>query len=1039
MKKMYFFMMCMMCACAGFAQDMRRVEGIVTDRTDGLPLIGVSVLVKGNKGGATTNKDGKYAIQVPVKGSTTLVFTYIGYLQREITVGDKGIVNLTLAEDSKVLNDVVVIGYGSVKKRDLTGAVGSVNMADLQKAPVKSFDEALAGRVAGVQVASNDGQPGSSFNIVIRGQNSITQDNSPLYVIDGFPIETANNNAINPADIESIEVLKDASATAIYGARGANGVILITTKSGKIGAAVISYTGTVGFQQNIKKMELMNPYEFVRLQQEVDPVNTPLLYFTDGKTLDSYKDMTGTDWQNQIYRTAPSQEHNISLTGGTDKTKYVISGSVNDQDGIIINSGFSRYQGRMSLTQEVSPKLKVFGSFDYSNIKTSGTIPNSGTNSATNGLLYSVWGYRPTSGTGGGDLIDQLFDPGVDGSNDYRVNPVISTKNELRNATTNNLRANAYAQYAFTKNLTLKVSGGITNNLRRNDVFYNSQTYYGGPRSLTGVNGSIIYNQNSSWLNENILTFAKRINKVHNLNVLGGVTFQGDRFSRYGLSATQVPNETLGLDGLDEGIPQPVTAVSSNSKLLSFLGRVTYDYQSKYFLSASFRADGSSKFMAGNRWSYFPSGSLAWRMSNEDFLKKLTFVNDAKLRVGYGVTGNNRVGDFSYLSVLGLPIGASYGFNNTINPGAVPLAFGNPDLKWESTSQADIGYDLSMFKDRIGLTVDVYRKTTYDLLLDADLPYTTGYVSAFKNIGKVRNQGLEFTLNTRNIDHKDFKWSTSFNISFNRSKVLALNQGQDFRTTSLAWENSYNGIPLYIAKVNQPIGQFYGYQFDGIYQFSDFNEGSPGVYTLKDNVPNNGNVRSTIKPGDVKYKDLDGNNIVDSKDQTVIGRGQPLHVGGLTNNFNYKNFDLSIFLQWSYGNDIYNANRMLFEGNMLDKTNLNQYAGYADRWTPENPSNTLHRVKGQGPRVYSSRVVEDGSFLRIKTVSLGYNFGADVLKKLRLKGLRASVSGQNLYTFSNYSGMDPEVSVRNSALTPGFDYSAYPRARTMVFSINTSF
>lgn len=1032
-------MMCMMCACAAFAQDMRRVEGIVTDRADGLPLIGVSVMVKGNKGGATTNKDGKYAIQVPVKGSTTLVFTYIGYEQREINVGDKGILNLTLGEDSKVLNDVVVIGYGSVNKKDLTGAVGSVNMKDLQKAPVKSFDEALAGRVAGVQVASNDGQPGSSFNIVIRGQNSITQDNSPLYVVDGFPIETANNNAINPADIESIEVLKDASATAIYGARGANGVILITTKSGKIGAPVIAYTGTVGFQQNVKKMELMDPYEFVRLQEEIDPVNTPLLYYVDGKTLDSYRGLKGTDWQNQIYRTAPSQEHNLSLTGGTDKTKYVISGSVFDQDGIIINSGFSRYQGRMSLTQELNAKLKVFGSFDYSNIKTSGTIPNAGTNSATNSLLYSVWGYRPTSGAAGGDLEDILFDPGVDGSNDYRVNPVISTKNELRNATTNNLRANAYAQYAFTKNLTLKISGGISNNLRRNDVFYNSQTYYGGPRSLTGVNGSIIYNQNSSWLNENILTFAKRINKVHNVNVLGGITLQGDRFSRYGMSATQVPNETLGLDGLDEGIPQPVIAVSSNSKLLSFLGRVTYDYNSKYYLSASFRADGSSKFMAGNRWSYFPSGSLAWRMSNEDFMKKLTFVNDAKLRVGYGVTGNNRVGDFSYLSILGLPIGASYGFNNTINPGAVPLAFGNPDLKWESTSQADIGYDLSMFKDRIGLTVDVYRKTTYDLLLDADLPYTTGYVSAFKNIGEVRNQGLEFTLNTRNIDHKDFKWSSSFNISFNRSKVLALSEGQDFRTTSLAWENSYNGIPLYIAKVGQPIGQFYGYQFDGIYQFSDFNEGSPGVYTLKDNVPNNGNVRSTIKPGDVKYKDLDGNNVVDTKDQTVIGRGQPLHVGGLTNNFSYKNFDLSIFLQWSYGNDIYNANRMLFEGNMLDKTNLNQFANYADRWTPENPSNTLHRVKGQGPRVYSSRVIEDGSFLRIKTVSLGYNFSQEVLKRLRLKSLRVAASGQNLYTFSNYSGMDPEVSVRNSALTPGFDYSAYPRARTIVFSINTSF
>nr|WP_226904833.1 TonB-dependent receptor [Pedobacter schmidteae] len=1038
MRKIYLFVMCMICTFTVFAQQTRRVEGKVTDQGDGTPLAGVSVQVKGSKVGATTDKDGRYTIKVPSQEKSTLVFSYIGYLAREMSVGNKGVINLTLAEDSKMLSDVVVIGYGTVAKKDLTGAVGSVNMKDMQKAPVKSFDEALAGRVAGVQVASNDGQPGNSFNIVVRGQNSITQDNSPLYVVDGFPLENSNNNAINPADIESIEVLKDASATAIYGARGANGVILITTKGGKVGAPVISYTGTIGFQQNTKRMDLMSPYEFVRLQEEIDPINTPLLYYKDGKTLDSYKDVKGINWQDQVYRTAPSTEHNLSLTGGTDKTQYVVSGSINSQDGVIINSGFKRYQGRMSLTQRVTDKLKVFASIDYSNIKASGTIPTSGTNSATNNLLYSVWGYRPVTGSEG-NLLDQLFDPDIDGLNDYRINPVLSSNNELRNATTNNLRVNSYVQYSFNKNLTLKVSGGISNNLRRNDVFYNSQTYYGGPSSTNKVNGSIIYTQNTSWLNENILTFAKRFNKVHNLNVVAGITMQEDKYSRYGLAAIQLPNESVGLAGLSQGTPLPVTAESSNSKLLSFLGRVTYDYKSKYLLSASFRADGSSKFMPGQRTSYFPSGSIAWRMSNEEFMKGLTFVSDAKLRGGYGVTGNNRVGDFSYLSVLGFPIGGSYGFNNTVSIGAIPLTYGNPDLRWESTAQANIGYDLSLFKDRIIINADVYRKSTYDLLLNADLPYTTGYESAFKNIGKVRNEGLEFTLNTRNIENKDFKWSSSFNISFNRSKVMALNAGQSFKTTSISWENSYNATPLYIASVGQPIAQFYGYEFDGVYQFSDFNETTPGVYTLKDNVPNNGNARNSIKPGDIKYKDQDGNLIVDSKDRKVIGRGQPIHVGGLTNNFSYKNFDLSVFLQWSYGNDIYNANRMLFEGNMLDKKNLNQFAGYADRWTPENPSNTLYRVKGQGPAVYSSRVIEDGSFLRIKTVSLGYNFGADFLKKVKLKSLRISASGQNLYTFTNYTGMDPEVSVRNSALTPGFDYSAYPRARTIVFGLNTSF
>jgi len=1038
MRKIYLFLMCMICAFNVFAQQTRRVEGKVTDQTSGVPLVGVSVQVKGTKTGVTTDKDGKYTIQVPSQGNSTLVFIYMGYIQREMNVGASGVINLTLSEDSKTLNDVVVIGYGTVAKRDLTGSVGSVNMKDLQKAPVKSFDEALGGRLAGVQVASNDGQPGSSFNIVVRGQNSITQDNSPLYVIDGFPLETSNNNAINPADIESIEVLKDASATAIYGARGANGVILITTKGGKIGAPVISYTGTVGFQQNTKKMDLLSPYEFVKLQEEIDPINTPALYYVGGKTLDSYKSVIGTDWQDQVFRTAPSTEHNLSLTGGTDKTQYVISGSINSQEGVLINSGFDRYQGRMAITQKVNDKFKVFASIDYSNIKANGTVPTAGTNSATNNLLYSVWGYRPVTGSGV-DLIDQLFDPDIDGLNDYRVNPVLSSNNELRKATTNNLRVNSYAQYAFNKNLTLKVSGGISNNLRRNDVFYNSLTYYGSPSNSNKVNGSILYTQNTSWLNENILTFAKRFNKTHNLNIVAGVTMQEDKYSRYGLAAIQLPNEALGLDGLDQGTPLPVTAESSNSRLLSFLGRVNYDYKSKYFLSATFRADGSSKFLSGKRTSYFPSGSFAWRMSKEGFMKNLLFVNDAKLRLGYGVTGNNRVGDFSYLSVLEFPIGGAYGFNNAISTGAIPLTYGNPDLKWESTAQANIGYDLSLFKDRISITADVYRKNTYDLLLNADLPYTTGYASAFKNIGKVRNEGLEFTLNTRNIDHKNFKWSSAFNISFNRSKVMALNEGQTFRTSSIAWENSYNSTPLYMARVGEPISQFYGYVFNGVYQYSDFNEATPGVYTLKDNVANNGNTRNTIQPGDIKYKDLNGDNVVDSKDQTVIGRGQPIHMGGFTNNFTYKNFDLSVFLQWSYGNDIYNANRMIFEGNMLNKKNLNQFAEYANRWTPDNQSNTLYRVKGQGPTVYSSRLIEDGSYLRVKTVSLGYNFGAEFLKKASLKSLRIAASGQNLFTFTNYKGMDPEVSVRNSALTPGFDYSAYPRARAIVFSINTSF
>lgn len=1016
------------------------IKGKVLDE-EGLPLPGVTIKSKNEATVTSTDLNGNYSISVANK-TAVLVFSFVGYANKEEVVGERTIINVTLVPTPNRLNEVVVVGYGAVRKRDLTGAVGQVTMTDLQKAPVKSFDEALAGRLAGVQVNSSDGQPGSSFNIVIRGQNSLTQDNSPLYVIDGFPIESSNNNNINPADIESIEVLKDASATAIYGSRGANGVVIINTKSGKKGDSKIDYNGNYGFQKNINTIDLLSPYEFVRLQAELSPATAASLYLDSvGRKLEDYKSVAGINWQDQLFRKAPMQQHSLAISGGSDNTQYYISGSLNDEQGTIINTGFKRYQGKITLNQKINDKLKIYTNINYSNYSANGTVPTDGTNSATNNLLYSTWGYRPVSGRGL-DLTDVLFDPDVDGSNDYRINPIISSNNEIRVSTVNNLIFNTFAQYNINKWLTLKISGGLTSNLRRNDRFYNSLTYYGNPNTaggVNGVNGSVIYGEGNRWLNENTLTYRRILNKVHDLNILGGITFQQDKSQTYGAAAIQVPNESLGLSGLDEGVPQTITAISSLNRLNSFLTRVNYNYKSKYLFTASFRADGSSKFTKGNRWGYFPSGSFAWRMSSENFMKNIKFIYDAKLRVGYGVTGNNRVGDFDYLSVLGQPTGSPYAFNNIINLGAIPISLGNANLKWETTSQGNIGYDLGLLNDRINLTVDVYRKTTFDLLLDADLPYTSGYSTVFKNIGKVRNQGVEFTLNTTNIKSKNFNWTSSFNISFNKTKVLELSDNQESLTRSVGWDNSFSSTPLYLTKVGGPMGQFYGFVFDGIYQLTDFDVSSSGAYTLKGNIVDNGNARNSIQPGDVKYKDINGDGLVNAKDQTIIGRGLPIHTGGISNNFSYKRFDLNVFLQWSYGNDVYNANRMVFEGNSLAKVNLNQFAEYANRWTPTNPSNTITRVRGEGPKVYSSRVIEDGSYLRLKTVSLGYNFDEKILKKIKIKNLRVFASAQNLLTITNYSGMDPEVSVRNSALTPGFDYSAYPRARTIVFGLNTSF
>ncbi|MCU0395706.1 MAG: SusC/RagA family TonB-linked outer membrane protein, partial [Chitinophagaceae bacterium] len=435
---------------------------------------------------------------------------------------------------------------------------------------------------------------------------------------------------------------------------------------------------------------------------------------------------------------------------------------------------------------------------------------------------------------------------------------------------------------------------------------------------------------------------------------------------------------------------------------------------------------------------YFPSAALSWRFSEENWFRNSTVLSDGKLRVSYGTTGNNRVADFGYLTAFGLPNDNSYVFNNSYMAGIVPTTLGNTDLRWETTKQTNIGVDLGFFDDRIQLTVDAYRKTTSDLLLNAELPGSSGFRNAFKNIGSVENSGLEFSLNTINIKKRNFSWSSSFNISFNESKVVGLAENQESLTSAIRWDQSFQNIPAYIAKLGMPMGQMYGYIWDGVYTYDDFNRTISGGYILKDNVPTNGNTRDKIQPGDIKYRDINGDLVVDSRDYTVIGRGLPIHFGGFNNNFTYKNFDLNIFFQWSYGNDILNANSLWFQGGRANST-MNQYASYIDRWSPENTNTNIYRTKGYFGGGYSTMVVEDGSYLRLKTVSLGYNFDPKWLRKMKIRSLRAYVSGQNLLTWTNYSGLDPEVSAYNSALTPGFDFSTYPRARTITGGVKISF
>jgi TonB-linked SusC/RagA family outer membrane protein len=1025
----------------------KKISGTVKEES-GTVVAGASIRIKGKGAIAQSTIDGKFSATATV--GDTLLFSALGYTATQLVIDARNEYHVIMESQVNSLRETVIIGYAQVKRSDLTGSVAKAPIEDMQKAPVRSIDEALGGRIAGVVVSSVDGQPGSANNIVIRGANSVTQDNSPLYVIDGFPIENPDNNFIQPQDIESIDVLKDASATAIYGSRGANGVIMITTKRGKSGAPAVTLTTYYGVQKDYNRMELMKPYEFVSYQLQKSPADASAIYLTNGRTLDFYRNVEEIDWQDQLFRTAPMLNTSLSVKGGNDKTKYYISGNVFGQNGVIVNSDYRRYQGSISLDQTFNTKLKAGIYVNLANNKRSGISPsNPGSSSSTAATLYSVYGYRNFSLAGNSDVVDELFDPFIDPSLDLRINPVINQQHLLRDVISRNTILNGYIDYTITPKLKLRITGGFNDTFTENDSFNDTLTVYGNRRTLlgsvNGVNGSVIFSKTSTWVNENTLTYNQTFNKSHHLTLLAGVTESGNRTSSYGSAATNLPRAQLGISGLNEGTPQNVTAVSSLWGLMSFLGRVDYKYKSRYLLTASYRADGSSKFATGNKWGYFPSAAFAWRFSQENFIKNSKIISDGKLRLSYGLTGNNRVIDFPYQTQMIISNNPyAYTFGNGIVSGAVPGTPSNEDLKWETTAQTNLGLDLAFFDNRIALTAEIYRKTTRDLLLNANIPLSLGYNQALRNIGKVRNQGLEITINTNNINHRDFGWKSSFNISFNQSKVLKLSENQEAILAYAPFDATFRNIPSFITKVGNQLGAMYGYIWDGVYQYSDFNVTTTGNYILKDNIPTNGNTRSAIQPGDIKFRDLNNDLTISANDYAIIGRGLPVHTGGFNNDFRYRNFDLNVFFQWSYGNDIINANRYIFEGNILNRSNLNQYASYNDRWSPTNTSSTMFRAGfgGAGPSTptgANSRVIEDGSYLRLKTVQLGYNFNQKIAQNIGLKSLRVYAAAQNLITWTSYSGVDPEVSIYNSVLTPGVDYSAYPRPFTVTLGVNVNF
>lgn len=1023
------------------------VRGTVIDDTN-FPVIGATVTVKGGGTGAITDLDGNYTIKVPDK-SSVLVFSFIGLATQEVTVGDKTQINITMKEDKMMLDEVVAIGYATVKKSDLTGSVEKVDMGDINKTSALSFDQALGGRVAGVQVVSSDGQPGQGSNIVIRGSNTISDvaDGNPLYVIDGFATEDANASSINPNDIESIDILKDASATAIYGARGANGVVIITTKRGKESAPRITYNGSISYQMRPKFLKLLQGRDFVELQQELlTEADMNKTYFSYDEalgryqTIEDYNNRTSVNWQDKVFQYSPMTNHHLSLNGGTQKTKYSASLSYYNQQGTIIESSYESLKARMTLDQQISDKLKFGASFNFSNNNSVGSAPSQGSGQSTQYFLYQMLAYRPLKYRSTDDLYDVIDDNG----GTYPYNPVRTIENTYSKVRNRQLSLNTYLNYNILKDLLFKVTFSYTWRQDLTKEFYNKNTYQGDPLySPSGTNGRFNTKEWNSWSNEYTLTYKKKTKSQHNYNAMIGASLSSQTISNLGAKSVMVPWDNMGIWGIDEGTPQSITADQVKNNLMSFFARFNWDWKSRYFVTATMRADGSSKFIH-NKWGYFPSASVAWRISDEPFMVGTSsWLANLKLRAGWGATGNN-VTQYNYPSNLLYASNQNYAWGNAMQNAIYISQMANRDLKWETTYQTNIGLDFGLFNNRINGSIDIYNKDTKDLLLYADVPPSIGFTQVQQNIGSINNKGLEITVNTVNLPggRNKLKWTSSFNISFNKNKITALSDGQESRKAGIRYPN----LPdLYICKVGEPLSEMYGYVYDGVYQYSDFDEVSPNVFVLKPDVPNNTNERANIKPGDPKLRDINGDGKVTAEDQTVIGHGLPIHTGGFTNKFEYKNFDLIVFLQWSYGNDVINYNRVKLES--LNERHINQLTTAKDHWTPRvenadgtytegNYTNYLWAVKRGLSNINTSRAVEDASFLKLKNIQFGYTFPAKLLRSWHISSLRIYVNADNLCTWTSYTGYDPEVSTRNSSMTRGFDYSAYPRSATYTFGIN---
>lgn len=1037
----------------GSLQAQNIVTGVVKDPT-GMTIPGANVSVKGGSGSVATNLDGQYSIDVPADG--TLVYSFIGFATQEVAVKGKKQINITLKEDAQVLDEVVVIGYGTQKKDDINSAVSTVRAKDIENLKQTTVDQMLQGKAAGVSVSNNSGQPGSAASIRVRGTTSISGTNEPLYIIDGVPVSgdatgksmsgrpisgndfsssgDAGNNAvsplsmINPSDIQSIDILKDASATAIYGSRGANGVIIITTKSGKKGDGKITYEGYTSIQSVYKKLDVLNLREYAQWQKDLwvafgNPIEQFRPEFMHPELLGE-----GTNWQDEVYQTAQSNSHQLSFSGAKDNTSYYISGGFLNQEGILLGSGYKRYNLRVNVDSQVKNWLRV-----GTNLSTGITNEKLTINQSYGGIISNALLQAPDIPVRNPD--GSFAGPQSNDRNATYFNPVAEALVRDNKLVRKNFLGNIYAEASLVKGLKYRIELGANTEFSDQKDFL--PTYFWGVQTNTSAD---LYQRDQNWYSTNIknlLTYDNAFGK-HHITVLAGQEANDSHWEGTQIYATGFSTNDPHTINLADPAQTTTTGYQGSASLFSLFGRVIYDFDNKYSLSASYRADQSSKFdpTADAQWGYFPAIAGSWKLSNESFMESTRkYVDNIKFRVGYGETGNQQIPNNTYTGTLTPQ-------NSGIGPGFLLYNMPNPNTTWESMRQTNIGIDFTLFDGRFGASFDWYKKVSKDFLFTTPLPlyltgggYQYGGINApYSNLGEMENKGYDITLTYNTKGAGDFQFNSTLVFSHYKNELTDIQNGLPL--TQDVNLNGYQSYTVTNTVVGSPIGMFYGYVAEGLFTSMDELNNAPTQFGQSV-----GTAAGQTYLGDVKYKDINDDGVIDTKDRTFIGNPHPKFTFGFTNNFKYKNWDLSVFLQGSYGNDILNLTRRAGMSNSGLYQNALQ--GTQDYWTPDNTDTNVPRPVGStsNPNLQiSTRYVEDGSYMRIQNLTLGYSLPSDMLSKAKITRLRLYGSVQNLATFTKYKGYDPEIgSFNQNVLLTGIDNGRYPSPRTISVGINVEF